>query len=64
MQRDALHARSDVARLEARFWLLLVTHVCTGTWHLFALMDVPRRIARERVPGLILQLLNSSKLTS
>jgi hypothetical protein len=45
-------ARSGVGRLEARFRLLPwpLTRV-QRIWHLFAFVDVPRRIARERVPG-------------
>ena len=44
-------ARSGVARLEGRFRLLpwAFTRV-QQIWYLFAFMDVPRRIARERVP--------------
>jgi hypothetical protein len=45
MQWGRAPARSEAARLEARFRLLLAAHVCTGICHLFALMDVPRRIA-------------------
>jgi hypothetical protein len=44
-------ARSGVARFEARFRLLPwpLTPV-QRIWHLFAFIDLPRRIARERVP--------------
>jgi hypothetical protein len=42
---------TGVARLEGRFRLLswTLTRV-QQIWYLFAFMDVPRRIARERVP--------------
>jgi hypothetical protein len=53
--------RSGVARLEARFRLLrLLPWPLTRVqriWHLFAFMDVPRRIARERVPTMGVDLI-------
>ena len=51
-------ARSGVARFEARFRLspMPLTRV-QRIWHLFASMDVPRRIARERVPNMGVDLI-------
>ena len=57
-------ARSGVARLEAGFRLLpMAAHACRADIafvRVYAFMDMPRRIARERVPTMGIDLMRAS----